>query len=171
VDNALQIEHFGYFGKQRISTSGTGAGPGPGSASRSTDSFNRFGLALRWTWQDLDLAGGLVWGRHSDPWGSLSEGTFKYRSPFARLDYMIFPWWMAQLRFEDLHMSSPKDLRAAGFTAGSLDQTRFLPALVFLIRANLRFVMEGELYTRNKDFESRNLSLPHAFWTRFDYAF
>ncbi|MBI2089687.1 MAG: hypothetical protein HYT78_13275 [Deltaproteobacteria bacterium] len=171
VDNALQIEHFGYFGKQRISTSGSGAGPGPSSASRSTDSFNRFGLALRWTWQDLDLAGGLVWGQHEDPWGSLSEGKIKYSSPFARLDYMIFPWWMAQLRFEDLHVSSPKDLRAAGFTAGSLDQTRFIPALIFLIRANLRFVLEGELYTKHKDFESRRLSTPHAFWTRFDYAF
>lgn len=165
VDNALQIEHFGYFGKQRISTGGAA------SASRSTDKFNRFGLALRWTWQDLDLAGGLVWGQHEDPWGSLSEGTIKYRSPFARLDYMIYPWWMAQLRFEDLHLSSPKDLRAAGFTAGSLDQTRFMPALIFLIRANLRLVLEGEVYARHKDSESRNLSTPHAFWTRFDFAF
>jgi len=163
VDNALQIEHFGYFGRQRITTT-------PASASRSTDSFNRFGIALRWTWQDLDLAGGLVWGRHQDPWGNLSTSKLDYSAPFARLDYMIFPWWMAQLRFEDLHMSSPKDLRAAGFTAGSLDQTRFIPALVFLIRANLRFVMEGELYTRHKDFESRKLSIPHAFWTRFDFA-
>ncbi len=164
VDNALQIEHFGYFGKQRISTS-------PASASRSTDSFNRFGLALRWTWEDLDFASGFVWGQHSDPWGSLSEGTIKYRSPFARLDYMIYPWWMAQLRFEDLHVSNPRDLRLSGFSAGSLDQTRFMPALIFLIRPNLRFVMEGELYTRNKEAESRNLSKPHTFWTRFDFAF
>jgi len=164
VDNALQIEHFGYFGKQRITTS-------PASASRSTDSFNRFGLALRWTWQDLDFASGFVWGRHRDPWGDLSTSKIDYRSPFARLDYMIFPWWMAQLRFEDLHISSPKDLRAAGFSAGSLNQTRFMPALIFLIRPNLRFVLEGEAYTRHKDSESRNLSTPHAFWTRFDFAF
>ena len=165
VDNALQIEHFGYFGKQRITTSGAS------SASRSTDKFNRFGAALRWTWEDLDLAGGLVWGQHEDPWGSLSEGRIRYSAPFARLDYIIYPWWMAQLRFEDLHMSSPKDLRLSGFSAGSLDQTRFMPALVFLIRANLRFVMEGEVYARHKDSESRNLSTPHAFWTRFDFAF
>ncbi|MFQ5852782.1 MAG: hypothetical protein ACE5JU_19660, partial [Candidatus Binatia bacterium] len=164
VDNSIEIEHFGYFGKQRISTS-------PSSASNSTDRFNRFGVALRVRYENLDLAGGFVWGQHEDPWGDLSEGTIRYRSPFVRADYMLFPWWMLQLRFEDLHVSSPRDLRSAGFDAGSLDQTRLLPAFVFLIRPNIRFVLEGELYTRHKDSESRGLSTPHTFWTRFDFAF
>jgi len=164
VDNSLEFEHFGYFGKQTISTS-------PSSPSDPKDRFNRFGVALRWKFGDLDLAGGYVWGQHKNPWGDLSSGTIKYSSPFARADYMIFPWMMAQLRFEDLDIDRPNDLRAAGFTAGSLNQTRLMPALIFLIRPNIRFVMEGELYTSHKDSDSRDLSTPQTFWTRFDFAF
>jgi hypothetical protein len=163
VDNSIEFEHFGYFGKQQVSTS-------PASAANTTDRFNRFGVALRVKFENLDLAGGFVWGRHNNAWGDLSSGRTNYRSPFVRADYMIFPWWMAQLRFEDLHVSSPRDLRSAGFDAGSLDQTRLLPAFIFLIRPNIRLVLEGELYTDHEDSRSRGLPTPHTFWTRIDFA-
>lgn len=158
VDNAIHLEHFGYFGKAP-------------AAGDKEDRFDRFGVALQLTYQDLDLAGGYVWGRNRRPWGVESLSKSDYQTLFVKADYMIFPWLMAELRWEDLSVDGPADLRRAGFTQGSFGQSRFMPALIWLVRANMRVVLEGEAYNRHRGSELANESTPHNFWARLDFAF
>ena len=160
VDNSLQIEHFGYFGKFPVQ-----------AKPRIEDEFDRFGVALRGSYQNLDLAVGYVWGHHDRPWAPASLRGADYRSPFVKAEYMFLPWLMGLLKWEMLEVDRPSDLVAQGFTRGSLDQTRWLPGVAFLIRANVRLVVEGEIFSVHKESEQAGQSKPHNLWVRLDLAF
>lgn len=149
VDNAIQLEHFGYFGRQ------------------GNDEFRRFGVAARGSYGNLDAAAGYVWGTHDQPWSR--PGTLEFRSWFGRADYILFPWLMASLRVEDLQMT-PTLPTGWRITPGrQQDLRRVLPAVMMLVRANMRITLEGELYTRDASVaEDRRL---HALWARLDFAF
>ncbi|MBI3078947.1 MAG: hypothetical protein HYY85_18490, partial [Deltaproteobacteria bacterium] len=131
VDNALHLEHFGYFGKFPV-------------GGELDDVFNRFGGALRWTPGNLDLAVGVVWGHHNRPWATTSSEAADYRSAFVKAEYMIFPWLMGFLRWELLEVDRPSDVVNSGVTRGSLDRQRWLPGIAFSPRANMRVVFESE---------------------------
>jgi hypothetical protein len=149
VDNALQLEHFGYFGRQRI------------------DPYRRLGVALRGTLGDFDAAGGYVWGRHDRPWSSPGEA--EVRSWFGRVDYMAFPWLLGSLRVEDVRIAPtlPPGWRVT--PGGAQDLQRVLPAVVMLVRANMRLVVEGEWYRRDAAVAAPNRR--HALAARLDLAF
>ncbi|MFN3476710.1 MAG: hypothetical protein ACK4Z6_04035 [Candidatus Methylomirabilales bacterium] len=161
VDNAISIEHFGYFGQFRVK-------PAP---NRIEDDFSRFGVALNWTFQNLDLAVGYVFGHHDNPFAPDSFQGVDYRSPFVKAEYMFLPWLMGTLRWELLEVSRPSDLVAKGFTVSSLDQQRWLPGVAFLIRANVRVDIQGEIYSVHRESEARNRNKPHTLWVRLDFAF
>ena len=157
VDNAIHLEHFGYFGRLPI--------------GNVDDEFTRFGFALRGTFQDLDLSVGYVWGHHKNPWlPSSSEGA-DYRSAFVNAEYMVFPWLLAGLRWETLRVDRPGNLISKGFTRGSLDQTRLIPGLAFLLRQNIKIVTEYEIFTEHDESTQAGLDKPNNFWIRFDVAF
>ena len=160
MDNTLEIEHFGYFGKFPVQ-----------AKPRIEDEFDRFGVALRGSYQNLDLAVGYVWGHHDRPWAPASLRGADYRSPFVKAEYMFLPWLMGLLKWEMLEVDRPSDLVAQGFTRGSLDQTRWLPGVAFLIRANVRLVVEGEIFSVHKESEQAGQSKPHNLWVRLDFAF
>ncbi len=161
VDNAISIEHFGYFGEFPVQT----------TPFRIDDDFNRFGVAIRGTYENLDLAAGYVWGHHDRPWAPGSLQGADYKSLFVKAEYMIFPWLMGFLRWEKLDVDRPSDLVAQGFTRGGLDQERFLPGLAFLIRANVRVVVEGEIYSDHEASETAGQDKPNSLWVRLDFAF
>jgi len=161
VDNAISIEHFGYFGQFRVQATPT----------IIEDEFNRFGVALNGTFQNLDLAVGYVWGHHDTPFAPDSFQGVDYRSPFVKAEYMFLPWLMGTLRWELLEVSRPSDLVAQGFTVSSLDQQRWLPGVAFLIRANVRVDIQGEIYSVHRDSEVRGRNKPHTMWVRLDFAF
>lgn len=149
VDNAIQLEHFGYFGRQ------------------GSDEFRRYGLAARGTYGNLDVAAGYVWGTHDQPWSA--AGNLELRSWFGRADYILFPWFMASVRVEDLGMTPalPSGWR---ITPGQQqDLQRVLPAVIMLVRPNMRVTLEGELYTRDASVAEHLRR--HAFWARLDFAF
>lgn len=157
VDNAIQLEHFGYLGE--ASTTSAGGQP--------QEKWDRFGTALRGTYGNLDVAVGYVFGENDDPWGANSTQSADYKSPFIRADYMFFPWFMGQVRWEQLDIDRPSDLSAVG----TVKQTRIIPAAIFLIRANMRLVLEGEIYTDNESADLAGQKEPNTFWTRLDFAF
>jgi hypothetical protein len=84
---------------------------------------------------------------------------------------MFLPWLMGLLKWEMLEVDRPSDLVAQGFTRGSLDQQRWLPGVAFLIRANVRLVVEGEIFSVHKESELAGQSKPHNLWVRLDFAF
>lgn len=149
VDNALHLEQFGYFGRQ------------------GNDEFRRLGVAVRGTYGNLETAAGYVWGSHDRPWSS--PGTLDFRSWFARADYMVFPWLMASARVEDLRMEPNLPSGWQVTTGRQQDLRRVLPALIMLVRANMRMTLEGEFYTRDAAFADDQRR--HAFWARLDFAF
>jgi hypothetical protein len=161
VDNSISIEHFGYFGEFPVQQ----------SPFQINDDFNRFGVAVRGTYENLDVAGGYSWGHHDNPWAPASFQGASYKSPFVKAEYMFFPWLMGFFRWEYLNVNRPTDLVASGFTVGGLKQQRFLPGVAFLIRANMKVVLEGEVYSENQAADTAGLDKPNNFWIRLDLAF
>lgn len=161
VDNTLEIEHFGYFGEFPVQV----------TPSRIDDEFRRFGVAVRGSYENLDLAAGYVWGHHDSPWKPASSEGADLKSPFVKAEYMVLPWLMGFLKWEKLEVDRPSDLVAQGFTRGSLDQERWLPGAAFLIRANVRLVVEGEIFRVHEESKLANQNKPHNLWVRLDLAF
>lgn len=157
-DRALIVESFGYFGSFPV-------------ANEAEDVHLTLGFAARWLNGPLDLGAGTVWGENRNPWGLAPRRRATHWSAFTKGEYFVFPWLLGSLKFEVLDATVPAELRAAGFTEGSLDRARLLPGVIFLIRQNVRGVVEGELYTRHQPSEETGTRKPHGVWFRLDVAF
>lgn len=157
-DRALILEHFGYFGGFPV-------------ANGAQDTHRTFGLAARWLNGPLDLGAGYVWGENENPWGLTPARRVTHWSVFTKAEYFAFPWLLGSLKVELLEATVPQAVRVAGFSEGSLDRTRILPGVVFLIRQNVRGVVEAELYTRHASADEAGGRKPHNVWFRLDVAF
>ncbi|MBI4500866.1 MAG: hypothetical protein HY700_06860 [Gemmatimonadetes bacterium] len=156
LDRALIVESFGYFGSEP--TNGV------------EDAHRSFGLNARMLWGPLDLGGGYVWGRHEQPWGS-GSGPIRYGSAFGKAEYLVFPWFIAALKAEALHLSLPGPAVPSGATGVPADQTRVIPGVVILVRQNIRGVVEAELFRRHDPSRELAQATPHNLWIRLDVAF
>ncbi len=157
-DRTLILEQFGYFGGFPV-------------ANGAEDDYLALGLAARWLNGPLDLGVGYVWGKNQNPWGLAPARRASHWSAFGKAEYFVFPWLFGSLKFELQETDVDPEVRAAGFTEGSLDQTRLLPGLVVLIRQNVRGVVEAELYTRHTPSKDSGVRKPHNLWFRLDVAF
>lgn len=157
-DRAFIFEHFGYFGSFPVENG-------------AEDDYVTLGLAGRWLNGPLDLGAGYAWGENRNPWGLAPARRASHWSAFAKAEYFVFPWLLSSLKFDLTETDVDREVRAAGFTEGSLDRTRILPGAVFLIRQNVRAVVEGELFTRASPSEETGARKPHNLWFRLDVAF
>ena len=156
LDRALIVEHFGYFGSEP--TNGV------------EDAHRSFGLNARVLWGPIDLGGGYVWGRHENPWGS-GPRPVRYGSAFGKAEYLVFPWFIAALKADELHVSVPSQALPPGVTSVPADQTRLIPGVVLLIRQNIRGVLEAELFARHAPSRALAQATPGNLWIRLDVAF
>ncbi len=176
VDNGLLLEHFGYFGFWPATT--VADGTTSGTVHRPTDDFWYLGSAARWTWQDLDLAGGYVHGHHSRPWGTTSSESTDIRTWFVKAEYMFFPWLMGRVAYEEMDADEPgapfAPVGPANFSAvgynGSLDVRRILAGPIFSLRANVKVALEAEVYLDHEGAELVNKPKPNIYWVRLDFA-
>lgn len=157
-DRSVILEHFAYWGSFPV-------------ANGIEDTHVSLGIAARWLSGPLDLGTGYVWGENRNPWGLSPAQRLRHWSAFAKGEYFAFPWLIASLKLEWLEADVPSGVRAAGFTDGSLDRSRFLPGVVALIRHNVRGAVEAELYTRHAAANEAALRKPHNLWIRLDVAF
>lgn len=157
-DRAFIVEQFGYFGAFPV-------------ANGRQDGHTTLGIAGRWLNGPLDLGAGYVWGENRNPWGLATAASARHWSVFLKAEYFAFPWLLGSLKFELLESSVDRQAAATRFSQGSLDQTRFLPGVVVLIRQNVRGVVEAELYTRNDLSDAAGVRKPHNLWFRLDVAF
>ncbi len=114
---------------------------------------------------------GYVWGRNQNPWGTDADGVVEHSSLFAKVEYLVFPWLIGSLKFDTFNADVANTLRQAGFTMGSVDQTRLLPGIVVLVRQNVRAVVEAELFTEDAVSNEALRRKPHSLWFRLDVAF
>ncbi len=157
LDRALIFETFGYFGSQPV--------------EGAVDTHRSFGFNGRGLYGPLDVGVGYVWGRNDNPWGELLEGTLAYRTLFAKVEYLFYPWLIGSLKFDTFDSDVPASVREAGFVEGGPDATRIMPGAVFLIRQNIRGVIEGELFTRLESQGGGDAFNPKNIWFRLDVAF
>lgn len=152
-DGELLLEQFGYFGQ--------------GVAKGIEDEFRYFGTAIRGVNRGLDLSLGYVWGDHDQPFGTDSPAGVQVKSWFAKAEYLVFPWLMARVAYEDLQFAAGAPLDTG---ASTLDQQRLLMGPVFAPLANLRIAIEWEKYL-DHDGVAAGATKPDNLWIRLDWAF
>ena len=135
VDDALELALFGYFGETRIT-------------ENANDEFQRLGVGLRKTYNNMDLSTGFIWGTNDDPYGIKSTQSIDSQSFFMEANYVFFPWLIGELRFELLDVEWPSDYitKTGGTVLSDIDQSRWVPGLIFQIRPNIKLVAEGLIY-------------------------
>jgi hypothetical protein len=115
----------------------TGKGQ-PNISNVIEDRFTRSGLKLDIWLNDLNLYGTAVFGEDELRGGT--PRTINTSAIMAGADYNFLPWVMPSLRFEKTN-----------FSDGRRTVVQFVPAINFLIRANVRLVAEGRLFNRLQD--------------------
>lgn len=152
LDHAVVLEHFGYSGAV------------PLRAGRSS-SLRATGLALRVLRGRTDAAAGIVVRADDDPWDAGVEGTL--RSSFVRAEQQLYPWLLASLKVE--RQVVREDSPAAAVAAS--DHVLATPAIVMLVRQNIRVIAEGDVYASHAASRAANLRRPNRFSARLDVAF
>lgn len=142
VDNAIELAAFAYFGKADVG---------------ADDTFNRFGLGARWTYQNLDLSAAYVFGKNNDPFATARGVDSK--GWHVEASYYIYPWLIAEARYEALKLDEVN-----GAEIELLDQKNAVVGLVWMIRANIKLITEATLYNKgsNKD-DMLNIRLAFGF--------
>ena len=158
LDRSIIIEHFGY----------SGSSPASGGTE---DAHRSFGVALRALDGPLDAGVGFVHTRHNRPWGAESPEPMTRSSFFGKVEYLAYPWAIASFKFERFSAPVPDALQDMGFVTGGFQQNRVMPGLVFLLRQNVRGVIEGDIFTRDTQAMDLGRRRPHAIWARIDIAF
>jgi len=151
LDRSLIVEHFAYFASDPV---------GPRGAQSS------FGVNVRGLLGHTDIGVGYVWSRYDDPWDSQAAGDLEVSSTFGKLEYLFFPWLIGSLKADKLRSTIPDGVRALGYSTGAEDRSRIMPGAVFLLRQNVRGVIEGEFFVG-----ARSGNLANSLWLRLDLAF
>jgi len=154
---SVLLEGFGYWGSLRV--------------DGTTDRFRYVGGGARLLVRDLDLSVGLVRGRHDNPWFTSPQTGTDGLSWYARADYTFYPWLLGRVLYEQLEWDEPAGGGVGTGYEGSLDQERIVFGPVASVRANLRVLLEAELYTRHRAAEVNGLAQPSNVWVRIDYVF
>lgn len=155
-DRSITIEHFGYFGAEPTET-------------RSDDTHRAFGANLRVIAGPADFGIGYVETRHERPWGN--GGPVRSRSAFGKAEYQLLPWFIASLKAERFEVNIEPSALPAGFTAAAANETSVMPAVIILIRQNVRLVTEGRLFVDHSLSAERGTSKPFRIASRLAVAF
>lgn len=101
------------------------------------------------TVKNLDVFGGVM-NFSAEDTGSVSVDELLF---FTEIQYRIFPWCIPYARWESLNTE----------IHGQDNVERVVPGIALYARANIRFVVEGELYPDNSDVNQLMLSADFAF--------
>ncbi len=154
VDNSVMLGGFGYIGRS--------LSPFVGEVR-----FNRWGVRADVSIQRLNLYGAYI---HGSDWFQTSATRQNSNAYFVEADYVILPWIVALLRYDQvlqgrpvatggaghggMQMATPAEAavyRAAAdplpvyhtMSGDMLPAKRWVPAVVFAIRANITLTAEG----------------------------
>jgi hypothetical protein len=156
LDRSLTLEHFGYFGDDSTPEVDVGSNRSLGWAARLLNG-------------PLDLGVGHVRRNYTRAFEVAGPDVLA-TTWFAKVEYLVYPWVIASLKADRLTVDVPAGALPTGFTASSVDREFLAPGVIFLIRQNVRAVLEGELVLSG-DARSAATRRPHALWMRLDLAF
>src|SRR5262249_10306155 len=142
----------GYFGENSPNDVDTG--------KRYTLPFRRLGFDVRGNTGNVDLTAGVGLGSDRNVGNDdIRIGSEVY---FVEGQYVFFPWLIAILRFEDLEFRLPDD-------SDLLDDReirRVVASVTALVRANLKFIIEGRIDEGGQDRNGND-----ALLAALDFAF
>lgn len=156
LDRSLTLEHFGFFGDDS-------------SAGAPVGRHHATGWAARFLFGRLDAGVGHVRRTWQRPLG-LQGPDASARSWFAKVEFLALPWVMGSLKVDRLNVDLPAASLPGGASAPVMDREVLVPGMIFLIRQNIRAVVEGELVLGG-DARASADRRPHQLWIRLDLAF
>ncbi|MCH8830748.1 MAG: hypothetical protein IID45_14320 [Planctomycetes bacterium] len=144
---------FGWWGLSEVPF-------GPGT---KRDWFRRLGFDARLQWMDWNIYG-LIYTGH-DNFAGLVDGAYlggeDHYSYLVQAEYMIKPWWMAFVRYEQT------DFNERARTP--MEEARLIPGMVFLIRQNMKLQTEFVLDTSGKS--TGGAQAKNQFLVQLDFAY
>jgi hypothetical protein len=140
-DDSIIASLIGYRGTALVNPTGD-------EADKRNDDFWRLGLGIQGKYRDFKIGTGYIWGSNDNPYGTLSSESVDSRSWFAEGEYFIYPWVISSIRYEALSL----DLPAVPGLQKDQDRARIVTSFTFLVRANVKFVVEGRFATRDDRF-------------------
>jgi hypothetical protein len=146
TETSLSFGAFGYRGKGQ-----------PGIAGVNENWFMRSGFRVDTWLRDLNVYGAVVFGE-DDLRGS-SPRTITSSSVMAEADYRVLPWVMPTFRFEKTN-----------FSDGRRNVIQMIPAVSFLVRANVRVMAEGHFFNRTRAGVTERTG-PNEGLVRLDFLF
>jgi hypothetical protein len=119
--------------------------------------FDRVGADVRVSYKDLQVGSGYITGKNDDPAAMEKKNIW-----FAEAEYFVYPWLQPYLRYE---------LLTSNVANG--DKSRFIVGAALLARANVKFNLEGKMFTKNEPVETETGSKHREdqVVVRLDYAF
>ncbi len=123
-ETALSFGGFAYVGKSQ-----------PPVAGVTEDRFRRSGFKIDAWLRDLNVYGAVVLGE--DQLRGPSPRAVDTSAIMAAADYRVLPWVMPTFRFEKTNYSD-----------GRRTVVQLIPAINFLVRANVRVLAEGRFFNR-----------------------
>lgn len=119
--------------------------------------FDRVGADVRVSYKDLQVGSGYITGKNDDPAAMEKKNIW-----FAEVEYFVYPWLQPYVRYEQL---------TSDIANG--DKTRYIVGAALLARANVKFNLEGKMFTKNEPSETSTGSKHREdqVVVRLDYAF
>lgn len=136
AEKSLAIATFGYFGT--------------GVSSNKDVAITRIGADYNLSYRDLNLFGGLITGTDEKYAGeTLVEES--YSLLFTEADYMVYPWLIGVLRYEQANRPNESGIR------------RLVPSITALYTVNIKFIVEAPMDLDNSDDRNIQVGLDFAF--------
>jgi hypothetical protein len=119
--------------------------------------FDRVGADVRVSYKDLQVGSGYITGKNDDPAAMEKKNIW-----FAEAEYFVYPWLQPYVRYEQV----TSDVSNEG-------KNRFIVGTALLARANVKFNLEGKMFTKNEPSETSTGSKHREDQVvlRLDYAF
>jgi hypothetical protein len=140
AEKSLALGVFGYRG---FAVNEGGFGP-------KDLEIGRIGFDVNWYWNDLNLYGGYLWG-HDENLLDQAVSNVDFNMFFAEADYVIYPWMIGVLRYEQANPDGMDTIR------------RLIPNLTLLYRANIKFVLETRFDPSDIDIDIFQIGLDFAY--------
>jgi hypothetical protein len=156
-DRSLILEHFGYRGNEATEAAPSGHHWAMGFSAR----------VLNGPW---DAGAGWVHRAYERPFDTV-DGSLRGSAWFSKLEYLLFPWLLGSLKYDSFGVSADPGAIPAGFSLDPADRHTIAPGAVFLVRQNVRAVLESRFYLDGDSARSGGRTAPGDFFLRLDVTF